>query len=309
MALAAGCLWATLVIIGKRILATGADPIVVVGIRATLAFIMLGAVLAVADRRLLIMRARDVPFFLVYGVTVAANYGFYFVALKYTTATMAVLLTYTYPAMLAVMAALFLGERLDRMKVLALVLTLTGCALVVQVYNPGAMRVNLRGILGGLGCALGGAAYAALTKRAVERFNPWTLVLWGFGFGALFLLGARLGALGSIARLPGSAWGWLFLAALVPTLLAYVFFTRALVYVEVTRVCITASIEPVVAAGLAWAFLGERMGALQWLGAAGILAGVFLMQAAGSSSKAGSSLKPPHRIKLSQQSAVGDDRH
>lgn len=233
MALSAGCLWATLVVLGKRLVGTGADPIVLVGVRAALAFILLGAGLAVANRRLLVIRARDIPFFLLYGVTVAANYGFYFVALKHTTGTMAVLLTYTYPAMLAAMAAIFLGERLDRVKVLALVFTLAGCVLVAQAYNPGAMRVNWKGALAGLGCALGGATHAAVSKSAVGRYNSWTLVLWGFGFGAAVLLGLRVGALGTILRFPGPVWGELLVAALLPTLLAYVLFTRALVYVEV----------------------------------------------------------------------------
>ncbi len=280
MAFAAGSLWATLVVIGKRLLAGGADPFLVVGFRAALAFLLLGLGLALARPRLLAIRPRDIPFFLAYGVIVAANYGFYFVALKYASATMAVLLTYTYPTILAVLAVLFLGERLDAIKVVALVLTLAGCLLVVQVYAPGALRLNLKGALAGLGAAFAGAVYSAVSKRAVERFNSWTLVLWGFGFGALTLLGSRAGLLGSAGSFSAAMWGWLLLAAVVPTLLAYMLFTRALVEIEATRVAITASIEPVVAAGLAWVFLGERMEPLQWLGAVAILAGVLVVQVA-----------------------------
>ena len=51
-----------------------------------------------ADRRLLYLSGRDIPFFALYGlIGVAFNYAAYFYALRWTTVTMAVILLYTYP--------------------------------------------------------------------------------------------------------------------------------------------------------------------------------------------------------------------
>lgn len=280
LALATACLWSTMTIIGKLLIATGADPVVLVGLRVFLAFVLLATILAVADRRLLAISPRDIPFFVAYGATLAANCGFYFLALESTTGTTAVVLAYSYPVILAVLAALFLGERLTGIKLVALALTLGGCLLVAQANVPGALETNLRGVLFGLGTALGMASYAALTKVVAGRFGPWTLLVWGFGFGSVILLGARAGALGAVVHFPASVWAGLLAAAVFPTLLGYTFFVRAVAHIEVTRVCITASIEPAVVAALAWALLGERLAASQWMGAAATLAGVILVQTA-----------------------------
>lgn len=279
LALLAGCLWALLVVLGKLLVATGIDPITMVGIRAAMAFLMLSGVLLVANRPLIALRVADIPLFVAYGACVAFNYALYFLAFKWTTGTMAVILMYTYPLFVAVLARLFLGEALDPGKVMALVLTLGGCFLVVQAYDREALLFNLKGVLAGLGAALAMALYSIIGKRATSRYNSWTVVMWGFGFGSLLLLGSRAADLGSVTTIPAGVWGGIFLVALFPTLLAYSMFTRALTYVEASRASITASIEPVIGAGLAWVFLGERMEPLQWLGAVAVIGGVVLLQA------------------------------
>lgn len=279
LAVLAGCLWALLVVLGKLLVATGVDPVTMVGVRAAMAFIMLGGVLAVVNRRLITLEAGDIPLFLGYGSCVALNYALYFYAFKYTTGTMAVILMYTYPAFVTGLAAALLGERLDAVKVTALFVTLAGCVLVVQAYDRGALLFNLKGVLSGLGSALAMALYSIIGKTAIRRYNSWTVVLWGFGFGSLLLLGSRLGDLGAVARMPPEVWGGLFLVALFPTLLAYAVFTRAMAYIEASRASITASVEPVVGAALAWVFLGERLETLQWLGGVAVIGGVLILQA------------------------------
>jgi drug/metabolite transporter (DMT)-like permease len=279
LALLAGCLWASLVVLGKLLVATGIDPVTMVGVRAAMAFLMLAGVLAVFNRRLVTLKLRDVPLFLGYGTCVAFNYALYFFAFKWTTGTMAVILMYTYPLFVALLAGVLLGERLDTVKSVALGLTLAGCFFVVQAYNRDALMFNLRGVLSGLGAALAMALYSIIGKKATARYNSWTVVMWGFGFGSLLLLASRVGDLGAIARIPSGVWGGIFLVALFPTLLAYAVFTRAMTHIEATRASITASIEPAVGAAAAWVFLGERLEALQWFGAAAVIGGVLLLQA------------------------------
>lgn len=278
LAILAGCLWASLVVLGKLLVATGIDPVTMVGVRAALAFVILGTVLSAGRRSLLVLRAGDVPMFLGYGACVAANYALYFFAFKWTTGTMAVILMYTYPAFVTFLGLAFLGERSELVKLAALVVTLVGCALVVQAYDPGALKFNLKGVLSGLGSALAMAAYSVIGKKAIARYSAWTVVLWGFGLGSLLLLGSRADNLGAIVHLPGAVWLGLFLVALIPTLLAYALFTLAMNYIEASRASIAASVEPVIGAGLAWVFLGERLEPLQWFGAVLVIGGILLLQ-------------------------------
>ena len=291
LAVAAAVLWATLGILGKFLYGYGADPLTVVTIRATVAFVTLAIALAVADRRLLHLSGRDIPFFALYGlIGVAFNYAAYFYALRWTTVATAVILLYTYPALVTLLSALFLGERMNRAKGLALVLTFAGCFLVTQGYDPGALRLNLYGILFGLGAGASAAVYSLFGKKALQRYDSWTAVCYAFGFGALFLIPLvilRSPQAFAAVRYPWPVWAAILALAWFPTLLAYALFTTSMKYIEASKASITATLEPVVASALAYLFLREGMAGPQLLGAGLVLAGVVTLQFRASNSQGG----------------------
>ncbi|MBC7224461.1 MAG: DMT family transporter, partial [Anaerolineae bacterium] len=85
LAATAAVLWATMGPLGKWLYGYGVDPLTVVTLRAAIAFGTLACALAVADRGLLRVAGRDLPFFALYGlVGVACNYACYFYALRWT---------------------------------------------------------------------------------------------------------------------------------------------------------------------------------------------------------------------------------
>jgi len=282
LAAAAAVQWATLGLLGKFLYGYGADPLTVVAIRATIAFVTLALALAVAERRLLRLNSRHIPFFAIYGlIGVTFNYAAYFYALRWTTVATAVILLYTYPALVTLLSARFLGERMSPAKGLSLVLTFAGCFLVAQGYDLSALRLNLYGILFGLGAGASTAMYSLLGKKALQRYDPWTAVCYAFGFGALFLI--LLIALLSpqpFADLhyPWPAWVAILALAWFPTLLAYALFTASMKHIEASKASITATLEPVVASALAYLLLGEEMCWPQLLGVGLVLAGIVGLQ-------------------------------
>ena len=111
------------------------------------------------------------------------NFWSYFSAVKHTTLAVAITLLYTYPMFVTLFSALWLGERLTRVKLAAAALTVLGSALVAQIHEAEFLRLNLRGILFGLLTGLSMAVYSILGKRAVARYAPWTVVLYAFAGG------------------------------------------------------------------------------------------------------------------------------
>jgi DME family drug/metabolite transporter len=282
LAVVAAVLWATLGILGKFLYRYGADPLTVVTIRAIIAFATLATILAVVDRRLLRIRRRDIPFFALYGlVGVTFNYASYFYALRWTTVTTAVILLYTYPALVTLLAALFLAERLNWMKGLVLVLTFIGCFLVAQGYDSTALRLNLYGILFGLGAGATAAVYSLFGKKALQRYDSWTAVCYAFGFGALFLVILRSPQAILTVNYPWPAWVAILALAWFPTLLAYALFTTSMKYIEASKASMTATLEPVAASLLAYLFLGEVMEWPQLVGAGLVLGGIVGLQFSG----------------------------
>ena len=285
---AAGILWGLISLFGKLMVAYPIDPSVVVAIRAALAFICLAVPLLVLRPKLLRIGWSDVPFFLALGLFgVAGAYVTYVYALKNTTVTTAVVIGYTYPAMVAAAAALFLGEKLTRVKVIALVLAILGCFFVAQGYNMAAFQMNLTGILFSLGTAIGLTAYNILAKGAITRYGPWTLAAYGFGFGAfwLFIIASPQAVLS--AQLTPEAWMIMAAWVLIPTILGYALYLTALKYIEVSKASIVCTLEPVSAIVLACVFLGETIAPPQMLGAALVIAAVIVLSQPGETRAVG----------------------
>ena len=264
---------------GRVIFRYEPDPMVVVTWRAILGTLTLAGVLAVFRPHLLRTRPHDLPFFLLYGFTgVTLNFWAYFSAVKYTSLAVAITLLYTYPVFVAILSALFLGERLSGQKVGAILVTLTGSALVAQAYAVDLLRVNMRGALFGLLTGVSMALYSIFGKQAMSRYPPWTVVLYAFAGGSFFL------ALGSGSRLlaavhyPAAAWLWIVGLALAPSLGGYTLYTLGLRDLPASQASVIATWEVVTAAGLGWLCFGELLTPLQMVGAVLVCCGIAWVQ-------------------------------
>ena len=312
LVLTAAALWGTLGVSYK--LATegyGLTPLTVVFWRAALAALSLGLFLGLVmpllgkGLRLLKVRRADLPLFAAFGLLgITAFYLLYIYAVVLAGVTVAVVLLYTAPVFVAVMAWRWLGEGFGPRKALALALTLLGCVLVARAYDLQTFQLNALGIVCGLGSAFTYALYSILGKVSLRRGVPIaTMSLYVYGIGALGLLAVALlpGLLQPLfypsGSAPGSAtpslqgpgqllemganlevWGLLLLLALAQSLGALWAYTAGLRYLEAGIASILATFEPLVAALLAYFLLGERLDWPQLLGGALILGAVIVLR-------------------------------
>jgi len=186
---------------------------------------------------------------------------------------------------------LFLTERLNWVKLLAVGLSLGGCVLVSGAYRAAAWQANLLGIFVGVLSGLCYAAYSLMGRSASQRgLNPWTTLLYAFGFAAFFLLNINLLA-GRF--LPGGAsrpadlfwlrdalagWGILFLLAALPTLAGYGLYNVSLTYLPSSVANLIVTLEPVYTVILAYFLFGELLNIVQLAGGLLILSGVVLLR-------------------------------
>lgn len=275
----AAALWATLGLFYTGFIDVyGVPPLGVAFYRATLGFTLLLLALMVARPHWLRIAARDLPLFALFGLLgVAAFFITYVYAIHLTGMAVAVVLMYTAPAWVTVIAWRLFGEGLGRVKLAALGLAFGGCALVARVADPSQIRLNLLGVLCGLGAGLTYGLYTVFNKIAVRRYSPWTVMLYALGFGALFLLPLQSAAVFRPLRQPMLIF-WLLMLAIGPTLGAALLHSMSLQRLPASVVSIVATLEPAIATALAWLFLGERLGVDQILGGVLILSGVLLLQ-------------------------------
>ncbi|MFL5734736.1 MAG: DMT family transporter [Chloroflexia bacterium] len=269
----------------------GLSPVTIVFWRAALAALSLGGVLAivmpVAGRGagLLKVRVTDLPVFVTFGLLgVTAFYLLYIYAVALVGVAVAVVLLYTAPVFVALMAWRWLGEGFGARKVAALALTLIGGALVARAYNPALLQVNLVGVLCGLGSAITYALYSILGKVSLGRgYHIATMSLYVYGIGAaglltvaLFLGPGQLFDMGANQEGAFEAWGLLLTIALAQTVGALWAYTAGLRHLEAGTASILATFEPVVATALAYFVLHESIEWPQLVGGGLILVAVLM---------------------------------
>lgn len=286
LVLAAATLWGTLGVTYRLLLGSQPlTPLSLASLRASVSFLVLAAALLVFCPRALRVRRADLPLLALYGaISIAAFYVVYAQAIALTSVATAVVLLYTAPAWVALLAWRVHGEALGRRTLLALGVTFAGTALVAGVADPGALVANGPGVLAGLGSGLTYALYSIFGKWAVGRYGPWTILAYVLGFGALCLAAAQAVVSGELLPPGISPGGWLGMAyvALGPTLGALAAYTEGLRHLPASVASILSTWEPAVGALLGYLVLGEALAPAQLSGAALILAGVLLLRRPGA---------------------------
>ena len=279
LALVAASLWATLGLFYTGLETYGLPRLTIVFYRAAVAAVVLFMVLGWGRRDWLKLERRDWPLFLAFGLAgVAAFYVVYIYAIALTGMGMAAVLMYTAPAWVTLLSVLLFNERLGGLKGVAVLLACGGCALVGRVYDLASVRLNLLGVLAGLGAGLTYGLYTLFSKVAQDRYTAWTTLAYALGVGALFMLPLQsLADLARAATTPPILF-WLLMLGLVPTLGGGVAFNAALRRIPASNASIVATLEPAIATLLGWLFLDERLEILQLLGAGLILAAVVILQ-------------------------------
>lgn len=259
------------------------DPVVLSGARAFSAFAVLLVYLLVSRRYAFRVSRRDLVFLGVFGVVGLAGVHFtYFKAISYTNVATAILLEYLAPVVVLAFSVAFLGERLTWTLPTGVALSVFGCALVVGAIGGDGLAVSPEGIAWGLASAVFFAAYSLMGRHAAPRFSPWTTLVYGLGFASAFWLLYLRGPSGvaDAFSTPASTGAVLFIAV-ASTIIPFAAFLKALHYIDPTRATIVATLEPVIAGVAAFATFGETFGPVQLIGAALVLAAIFVIQAPG----------------------------
>lgn len=263
----AAVLWALIGLFSRAVLDEGLTPLEIAFWRATLAGAAFALHAAIAGR-LRVRRAADLASLAAFAlVGVTLFYAALVLAIDTGGISLAFVLLYTAPAFVTLLAWPLLGEPLTRAKVGLVALATLGVVLVAAAGGSAeGVRVSPTSLGWGLASGAAYASYYLFGKWVLARYAPVTI------FALVLPIGA-LGLLPFVSFEAKSLTAWLLLIALslVSTYLAYLVYYTGLRSVEASRAVLVATIEPVVAASLAAAVFGERLGLLGVTGAALIL--------------------------------------
>ena len=240
---------------------------------------------------LLRVKRTDLRYLSLYGLVLAIFNSLWTLSVALNGAAISTVLAYCSAGFTALLGWWFLKERLDWAKIVAVILSLSGCILVSDALNLAAWSANLVGILTGILSGLLYAIYSLMGRSASQReLNPWTTLLYTFGFAAAFLLFFNL-LPGDLV--PGKAvhatdllwlgnslagWGILFLLAAGPTLAGFGTYNVSLSYLPSSVANLIVSLEPAITAVMAYILFGEFLNGIQVIGSLMILTGVVFLR-------------------------------
>ncbi|HEX7524701.1 MAG TPA: EamA family transporter [Gaiellaceae bacterium] len=228
----------------------------------------------------------------VFGVCgVALVQLFYFLAIHRLAIGIALLIQYLGPLLVAIYARTFGHERVRRRIWAALALSLTGLALMVELWQ--GVALDGLGVVFALISAVIFAAYLLLAEYEVGLRDPVSLMAWGFFFATVFWTVVQpwwsfpVGRVAKTVSLQGRlmdwhlpVWALVLWVVVLGSIVPFVLIVAALRHVSATRVGIAAMLEPVVATIVAWAWLRETLTPVQLAGAGVVLAAILLAQTA-----------------------------
>ncbi len=203
------------------------------------------------------------------------------IGMQWTEAGVASIIQSVGPVFAVVLAVMFLGERLTRMKVVGGALAILGTAGIV---TAGGAALGSSTLLGNLLMVVTAAAYAVggtIAKYVLRDVDPTTMMAVGTPFALIPLaIGAAFeaDAMSSLQNASATAWASVLFLALLATGVTMILWYRVLARVELSHLAYFIYLIPVFSVALAWAILGETITAVQALFAGVIIAGVAVAQ-------------------------------
>jgi drug/metabolite transporter (DMT)-like permease len=202
-----------------------------------------------------------------------AQLGWFF-ALTLIPIGQVVAIEFTMPIWTAILAAMFLGERITAFKVAAIVLGIVG---VVMIVRPSTGEIN-PGQLIALLAAVGFGISVAMVKSLTRTEQTVTVVFYML---AVQSAGSLLPAL-YLWHWPSlTTWGWALAIAFCGTYSHYCM-ARAMLHADASVVIPMDFLRVPLTALMGWLIYSERLDAFTVLGAALILTGNFLNLRPGS---------------------------
>ncbi len=212
-----------------------------------------------------------------HGLSLALVTVSYYIALDHLAVAVAIVLQYTGPAMVVAWKAARARRWPSPRILLCLASALAGAALISEVASGPLGSLNLVGVAAGLASAVLFATYSLLSENSADTFGPlggmfraWAVAtaIWAvYGLAVEWPAQALM-----VEHLPG-----VLFVSLFGTLAPFLFYVWGIERVRAERASIALTLEPVVAAAVAWVWLAQSLSAVQIAGGTLVIVAVLTL--------------------------------
>jgi drug/metabolite transporter (DMT)-like permease len=185
------------------------------------------------------------------------------------------------PVLIALFAALlFRGERLTLLKIIGVMLSVSGAVYVISRGNPMEIFAGTlgRGELFIFGCVLSWVSYSLIGKVVMKDILPVSAVTYACLIGAAALLPPALfeGMAGNLGSYSMPAWLSIVYLGFFGTCLGFIWYYEGIREIGPSKAGVFINFVPISAVIMSFFLLGETIDASLLIGAALVLSGIYL---------------------------------
>ncbi|MGB7338549.1 MAG: DMT family transporter [Phototrophicaceae bacterium] len=222
---------------------------------------------------------RDLVMTMFAGLMLQLHFQFMIFALELTTTLIVLVITNTSPLWVAALERIFLKERLNRLVLVGMFITIFGSVFIAINSLGGGAGTSSNPLLGAISALL--AALAAASNLTVGRsvrqkvsLFPYIWIVFGFGgiLGLIFVGFAGIPLTGH----PMNGYFWLVMLILLPQLIGHSAFNFALGYITATIISLSSQLLTITASIVAYFIFAEIPTISDFIGSIIIAIGVLI---------------------------------
>ncbi len=269
-------LWGGNFVVGKSLVGH-ASPMTLTSIRWMIAVLCLFPIVCWNEKTIFPSRAALLPLFFM-GVTGVVLFNlFQFMALERTTATNAGLISALNTISISVFSFLFLKERINRLQIFSMTLSLVGVILVLSKGNADLLlsfHLNT-GDLWMMGSVGVWGIYSVCSRWAMTKTSPMKSTLYSGIFGLIVLLPFNFSDF-TVSDITLSFIQSILYTGVISTVVCIVLWNIGVQKLGTTTAGMFLNFNPVFTTILAFLFLGEQLTWVQGIGGCMVILGCYL---------------------------------
>jgi len=257
--------------------------------RSVTAVLILGTLVALTRPEIIKMVRAEIPRLGIYGVVGFAmvNFGYLLGIQRGVPIALVLIIEFTASIWIALWIKFVRKSFVAREMWIAIAFSILGLVLVAKAWN--GFTFDLIGISGAVMSAFALAAYFLMSEKIGKKREPIALLIFGMGFASIFWLVVLppwtfpfdvftekmdLGGVAEGFMVPG--WILMALIAIFGTVIPYLCVLTGMRSLSASTSSVIGMLEPVLAGAFAWFWFGQSWDAIQLIGAATVLFGIYL---------------------------------
>ena len=267
--------------IAGRVVAKEVGPFSAAFFRFAIASSFLTLIVWRIDGKLILPKKKQMVPVILLGLTGVFTYNvFFFKGLKLINAGRASIIIANNPIFIAILSAYFFKEKLNLIKVIGIIISVTGAIIVISKGNLNEIvQGNIgRGEIFIFCSVLSWVVYSLIGKVVMADLSPISSVFYSCVIGTFFLFFPACfeGIFNNFHHYPITAWLGIFYLGIFGTVVGFVWYYEGIKMIGPTKASLFINFVPVSAVILAFMILDEPITLSLFIGTILVCAGVYL---------------------------------